>query len=985
MVYFPDIQKIIEYFYSKSESDRARDQETLVYFDAVAEQVTDQIGSGSVLVIGSPSYHLVNRLRDRGVQVFGALEVGWNPGDLMEETRSSFGNEDLSRSFSRTYDLIVCLEVFPQLGVEEAERACEVICASTADILFSATPYQIKGRADLIIQPPGFWAALFAKQGFFCDVDFPGEFITPWALRFRRPAATSNELLVLYEQRIWELEREVGTQKEYMVELGNELALKEIEIVRAQQQIAFKIAENEDILNSRSWRIMQKFQRARLKIMPIDSRQERWVLATVAWIRLWRREGTRSFFARIYDSVSWIIKVAFLRFRFGNQFSNQVAYLGVIPHRTEPSLESHTEKIDIVICVHNALEDIRRCLDALVQHTTQPFSLIIVDDGSDAPTQQLLLQFSTHHEITLIRNEQATGYTHAANQGMKARTGDFIVLLNSDTIVTSGWVDRMLTCAKSDNQIGIVGPLSNTASWQSIPEIELNGDWATNPLQQGVTTEKMGELVEKYSGYLFPYLPFLNGFCLLIRRELIHQIGYFDEDLFSRGYGEENDYCLRASQAGWKLALADQTYVYHAQSRSYSSQERKQLAELAGKTLAKKYGQRTIDRGVEVCRWSPVLEGIRARSRIMFQREDLIEKGQNQFSGKRIQFIVPIEVASGGGNIVIAEARAMRAMGVEAGILNLRSHINGFNQAYPDLDVPVTYVDIEEISGLTREFDAVIATFNPSVEWMMPKDDEPRQSVLGYYIQDFEPYFYPLDSEDYHRALQSYVLIPGLRCFTKTEWTRQELRNQTGVKSQVVGPSFDIDLFRPRPRKDPDWPNRRLRIAGMVRTSAKYRAPRETMETLRRASRYFGARIEIILFGAEEGDPDFEALPTDFAWSLAGMRTQREMANLLNEVDIFVDFSSYQAMGLTALEAMACGVAVIAPSRGGINEIARDQVNSLMIDTGSEKARWEALKRLVEDHDLRRNLQRNALRDVCDFYPEGPAFRILSALFEDSK
>jgi GT2 family glycosyltransferase len=985
MVFFPDILKIIEYFYSKSESDRDRDQGISAYFDAIADQVRDQIGSGSVLVLGSPSYHLVNKLRDRGVQVFGALEVGQAPGEPREETGSSFGNEDLSKPFSRTYDMIVCLEVFPQLGIEEAERACKDICASTKDILFSATPYQIKGRADLIIEPPGFWAALFAKQGFFCDVDYPGEIIAPWALRFRKPAATSNELLAFYEQRIWELEREVRTQKEYMVELGNELALKEIEIVRAQQQIAFKIAENEEILNSRSWRIMQKFQRLRLRIMPIDSRQERWVLSTVAWLRLWRREGTRSFFARVYDSVSWVLKVAFLRFRFGKRFPNQAAYLGAIQPHPDSSLQSHTEKIDVVVCVHNAFEDVQRCLEALVEHTSQPFSLVLIDDGSDAPTQQYLIQFSKCHEVTLIRNEQATGYTHAANQGMKATTGDFVVLLNSDTIVTPRWIDRMLTCAKSDSQIGIVGPLSNTASWQSIPEIELNGDWAANPLPQGVTTEKMGELVEKYSGCLFPNLPFLNGFCLLIRKELIHQIGYFDEHLFSRGYGEENDYCLRASQAGWKLALADQTYIYHAQSRSYSSQERKQLAELAGKTLAKKYGQRTIDRGVEVCRWSPVLEGIRARSRIMFQREELIDKGRQQFAGKRIQFIVPIEVASGGGNVVIAEARAMRAMGVEAGILNLRSHINGFKQAYPDLDVPVTYVDINEISDLTKEFDAVIATFNPSVEWMMSKEEEPRKSILGYYVQDFEPYFYPLESEDYHRALRSYALIPGLRCLTKTEWTRQELRNQTGVKSQVVGPSFDIDLFRPRPRRDPEWPNRRLRIAAMVRTSAKYRAPRETMETLRQASRYFGARIEIILFGAQEEDPDFEALPTDFAWSLAGMRTPREMANMLNEVDIFVDFSSYQAMGLTALEAMACGVAVIVPSRGGINEIARDQANSLMIDTGSEKARWEALKRLVEDHDLRRNLQRNALREVSDYYPEGPAFRMLHALFGDSK
>jgi glycosyltransferase involved in cell wall biosynthesis len=264
---------------------------------------------------------------------------------------------------------------------------------------------------------------------------------------------------------------------------------------------------------------------------------------------------------------------------------------------------------------------------------------------------------------------------------------------------------------------------------------------------------------------------------------------------------------------------------------------------------------------------------------------------------------------------------------------------------------------------------------------MMPDSRIQSQTIYGYYIQDFEPYFYPVDSDGFSRAWASYTLIPDLRRMTKTEWTRREVHNQIGVKSQVVGPSFDVDLFRPRPRKDPDWPDRPLRIAAMVRTSSAYRAPKETMETLRMASRQFGKGVEIILFGSHPEDPDFSTLPRDFAWSLAGILDQRKMANLLNEMDIFVDFSTYQAMGLTALEAMACGVAVVVPVQGGITEFARDHVNSLMVDTSSEQQRWEALKRLIEDHDLRRQIQRNAISETCKYFPEGPAFRILDTLF----
>jgi len=105
------------------------------------------------------------------------------------------------------------------------------------------------------------------------------------------------------------------------------------------------------------------------------------------------------------------------------------------------------------------------------------------------------------------------------------------------------------------------------------------------------------------------------------------------------------------------------------------------------------------------------------------------------------------------------------------------------------------------------------------------------------------------------------------------------------------------------------------------------------------------------------------------------------MARLLNEVDIFVDFSSHQALGITAQEAMACGVAVIVPARGGTSCFAREGENCLVVDTSSPQACEQALRRLVEDHKLRAHLQSNAIHDVTAFYPEKPTFNILDALF----
>jgi glycosyltransferase involved in cell wall biosynthesis len=201
----------------------------------------------------------------------------------------------------------------------------------------------------------------------------------------------------------------------------------------------------------------------------------------------------------------------------------------------------------------------------------------------------------------------------------------------------------------------------------------------------------------------------------------------------------------------------------------------------------------------------------------------------------------------------------------------------------------------------------------------------------------------------------------------------------------LVGASVNIDIFRPRPPEEPDWLEHPLTVAAMIRSSTPYREPALTMEILRRASHAYPGRIQPVIFGTEMEDAAFGDLPLDFAWLSAGVLNRRQVAWLFNEVDVFVDFSSHQAMGLTALEAMACGAAVVVPEYGGATAFARQEENSLVVDTTSREASWEALRRLIEDDDLRQRLQRAAIRDVAMLFPERSAFRILEVLFGKRK
>src|SRR5690606_13111841 len=140
-----------------------------------------------------------------------------------------------------------------------------------------------------------------------------------------------------------------------------------------------------------------------------------------------------------------------------------------VTRRTPTNLIPHTETVDIIVCVHNALEDVRNCLAAVLRNTAPPYQLILVDDGSQPETRDFVKEFAESQGVPLIRNEEAKGYTLAANMGLRATSGNFVILLNSDTIVSPNWLDRMLRCFRENPKVGAAGPLSNTASWQSVP------------------------------------------------------------------------------------------------------------------------------------------------------------------------------------------------------------------------------------------------------------------------------------------------------------------------------------------------------------------------------------------------------------------------------------------------------------------------------------------------------------------------------------
>ncbi len=280
-----------------------------------------------------------------------------------------------------------------------------------------------------------------------------------------------------------------------------------------------------------------------------------------------------------------------------------------------PSLPSiGASGVEVVVCVHNALEYVQRCLDSVLTRTSVKFRVVVVNDGSGPATSEWLQGLAARDELVDVveTTDGPLGYTRAANVGLRATRSNYVVLLNSDTIVPRLWLEGMLECMASDDKIGIVGPLSNAATWQSVPERnDRRGGWAVNELPGGYNVDEFAELVFGVSERQFPKVPFLNGFCLLISRAVIDEVGYLDEENFPRGYGEENDYCIRASDAGFHMAVADHCFVYHAKSKSFGTATRDKLAKAGGIALREKHGEKRIEQGTRKLKNSRKLSRVR--------------------------------------------------------------------------------------------------------------------------------------------------------------------------------------------------------------------------------------------------------------------------------------------------------------------------------------------------------------------------------------
>ena len=249
-------------------------------------------------------------------------------------------------------------------------------------------------------------------------------------------------------------------------------------------------------------------------------------------------------------------------------------------------LENIHPKVSVVVLCYNNLEFTKSCLKSLLgAGTYSNLELILVDNDSTDGTQKFLQELEAKYEnVELIANQENLGFSAGNNIGIKAATGDYIILLNNDTYTTPGWVFGLIRHLRRNPELGLIGPVTNNIGNEAKIDIRYADMESMFIKAFQYTSMHKGDLL---------YVSTVAFFCVAFSRELVDKVGLLDEQ-FGQGFFEDDDFCRRVSDAGYNIAIAEDVFVHHHLSATFSKETkelRQELFESNKKKFEAKWGE----------------------------------------------------------------------------------------------------------------------------------------------------------------------------------------------------------------------------------------------------------------------------------------------------------------------------------------------------------------------------------------------------------
>lgn len=543
-------------------------------------------------------------------------------------------------------------------------------------------------------------------------------------------------------------------------------------------------------------------------------------------------------------------------------------------------------------CVHDLLLTLNR--------NTQPDcvkEVLIGDDGSDELTRSLLADFQahTHLPVRIITHAENVGYLNNANQLYAAASAEIVVFLNTDTLLPCGWLQRVRDAMQQSN-VALATPFTTNA-----PNLTI----LPNHGQTWADVDRcLAALPPKY-----PDAQTAVGFCLAVRKDRFGAGELFDE-VYALGYGEETDLHYRAVAKGWRSVVIDNLLVYHAKGSS---------------SFTEKFGARGRDQLLEknsqifFGRWGALHH---AREKDYLQKQPYEHLRQGSYFSLReknqpidVLFLLPGLVEKVGGiEVVVDFAKNLTMQGLHPAVYSFgrvdELYVNNLGLLNPFRQTDEIYASVSSIRMvIATSYDSVVYAREIAAHY---------QAKLVYLVQGPETLFnygkdFQVVCSDYQDA--------NLELWCCSKFLQAYLREYTTKSVSYIPMGPDLYQFYPAQEGQKRQPKS---IAACLR----YGDAKGSGVLLHALFLAKKAGFTIYLFGKESY---FFNLPSDIFQQLGDL-SRRELRQLFNQVEFYLDLSYFEGLGLLPLEALMCGAIPIVSHNGGSDYIFTDKKDALFLN-----------------------------------------------------
>ncbi len=599
--------------------------------------------------------------------------------------------------------------------------------------------------------------------------------------------------------------------------------------------------------------------------------------------------------------------------------SNLVKSNKVRTQSTVSLLSKGVAPVDIIIPVYGGLQVLIPCIQSVQARTNWPYRIILVDDASpDEGTRNWLEEWQgKNQEHLVLFNKKNRGFAATVNRGIEAGEGRYLCVLNSDTIVTSGWLFKLVMALEADPRNKIVNPNTNNTALINVP------------LQQGYDYNDMNRAFEALSSHTYPEI-MPTGFCFFLERSLVDEIGLLDEGYGS--YGEETDFWMRTvtrvsngQVTNWRAVLADDTYIFHERGSSFNllTEEEHMGHRKSGSSRFHGIwpGFTDLSKTIDIKRTMAPMRHEIAQS--------FIAKEKPRY---KICFVVYSTENCGGMKVIADTVNHLNEMGVEAKVAHILRTSESSTAPLPSLrSGPVLFAGVSDFvqnfeERVFSDGTVVAATGELMAAVVAVTTGKPGLTSL-HLSQSDDAGIAP--TTEMKETIANACKLADFT-ITNSKWVGKKMGKHVKI-SGTFSPGYDSTLFYPRGRDQGD--DRPTVLVSLGNTMYPFKGNDRGIEmacALRKICQENKKSIRILANGVDtvQGAPFIVGL---------GIMNQTRFANTLGtQVDIYCDPAHNHSYGLPSLEAMASGAVPVCWNNKGILEYATNDLDAVVLPNKTE-------------------------------------------------